>query len=153
MESQVNKSEHAVERFRAGLNCAQAVLEAFADDLGIDPDTAQRIACGFGGGIGRTGGVCGAVTGAVMVIGLASCGADPRSLATKNQVHDLVRSFLQEFEDEHGATSCRDLLGCDMGTDEGRAQALSLGLLETRCPLYVEDAVEILETMRQEHAW
>lgn len=143
----MNKSEHAVEQFGSGLNCAQAVVGEYADELGVETETAQRIACGFGGGMGRSGGTCGAVTGAIMVLGLSHCGPNPRDVAAKNRTHELVRSFLEEFESRHQTTVCRELLGCDIGTPEGYAEAQQLERFQTHCPKYVEDAVEILEDM------
>jgi C_GCAxxG_C_C family probable redox protein len=143
----VSKSEHAAEQFRSGLNCSQAVLGEYADELGMDVRTAGRIACGFGGGMGRTGGTCGAVTGAIMVLGLAACGPEPGDVAARVRTYGLVQSFIEEFEARHKTTSCRELLGCDIGAPEGYQEAQRLGLFQTRCPEYVEDAVEILEEM------
>lgn len=143
----MEKSEHVAEQFRSGLNCAQAVLGEYASDLGVDLDTARRIACAFGGGLGHTGGVCGAVNGAIMVIGLAACSPGPGSLASSARADDLVRSFLTEFEQRHGSTVCSQLLGCDIGTPEGRGEAARLGVFDSRCPTYVRDAVEILDEL------
>ena len=143
----MEKGEHAAAQFRSGLNCSQAVLGEYAEEFGVDAESACRIACGFGGGMGRTGGTCGAATGAIMVIGLAAGGLDPRDPASKAHVYGLVQSFLAEFEARHGSTSCRELIGCDISTPEGYFEAQSLDLFQTRCPAYVEDAVEILEAM------
>jgi len=143
----MSRSEHAVEQFGRGLNCSQSVLGEYAGDLGLDATTACKVACGFGGGLGRTGGTCGAVSGATMVIGLAVCDPDPQGLAAKLRTYELVRSFLQEFQARHGSTSCRELLGCDISTPEGYAAAKEAALFDTRCSRYVEDAVEILEDL------
>ena len=143
----MKRVERAVEEFGTGLNCSQAVLAAYADDLGVDPAMAQGIACGFGGGMGQTGGVCGAVTGAIMVIGLKSCAPEPRDPMVKARTYSLVRTFAEEFEARHEALACRDLLGCDISTPEGFEQARTAGLLQERCPQFVSDAVEILEEM------
>lgn len=109
----MGKSEHAVEQFKAGSNCSQAVLGEYAEEHGVDSASALKIACGFGGGMGRLGGTCGAVTGAIMAIGLVACDPDPRSLVAKARTYTLVRSFIEEFETRHQAISCRELLGCD----------------------------------------
>ena len=146
-EPSLSKTEHAVEQFMLGLNCAQAVVAEFAEELGVDAESACRMACGFGGGMGRTGGTCGAVTGAIMVIGLAVCGPNPPAVDSKIRTYELVRSFLEEFRAEHQAVACRELLGCDVGTPEGHAEAQRLGVFQTRCPTFVESAVEILEDM------
>jgi len=143
----VSKSEHAIEQFRAGLNCSQAVLGEYAEENGVDYGSALKIACGFGGGIGRMGCTCGAVTGAVAVIGLRACGPDPLDPMTKARVYSLVRSFVERFEAKHQTVSCRELLGCDISTAEGFAEVQRTGVLETRCPSFVEDAIEILEEM------
>ena len=66
----MSNKEHAASRFDEGFNCAQSVLSAFSRQFGMDDDAALKIACGFGGGLGRTGDVCGAVCGAVMVTGM-----------------------------------------------------------------------------------
>jgi C_GCAxxG_C_C family probable redox protein len=144
----VNKSEHAVQQFKAGANCSQAVFGEYAEEHGVDSASALKIACGFGGGMGRLGGTCGAVTGAIMAIGVVACDADSCGPITKSSVYALVRSFVAEFEARHATTSCRELLGCDISAPEGHEEAMRLGLFETECPKFVEDAVDILEGMR-----
>lgn len=143
----MKRSERALDEFRSGLNCSQAILAEYAEELGLDIETAQRIACGFGGGMGRTGGTCGAVTGAILVIGLKACAPDPRDAITKARTYALVQAFTEEFEARHEALSCRELLGCDISTAEGFDEARRSGVLDERCPGYVSDAVEILEEM------
>lgn len=143
----MGKSEHAEEQFKAGLNCSQAVFGEYAEEYGVEPGSALKIACGFGGGMGRMGYTCGAVTGAIMVIGIATCGPDPRALTSRVRAYGLVQSFIEEFETRHQTISCRELLGCDISRPEGHEEAMRLGLFETECPKYVEDAVEILEEM------
>jgi C_GCAxxG_C_C family probable redox protein len=143
----MGKSDEAVERFRSGCNCSQAVLAVFAEDYDLELDQALKLACGFGGGIGRTAQTCGAVTGAVLVLGLAEGGPDPLDRATKTRLYGLVQSFMHQFVERHQATSCSELLGCDIGTTEGYMEAERLDLYKTRCPNYVRDAVEILESM------
>jgi C_GCAxxG_C_C family probable redox protein len=143
----VTKSEHAAQQLASGLNCAQSVLGEFAEELDLDLDMACRAACGFGGGMGGTGDKCGAVTGAVMVLGLAACGPDPCDRSSRVRIDGLVQTFVERFRGKHGTTLCRDLLGCDISSPEGQLEAASLGLFKTRCPQYVKDAVEILEEM------
>ncbi len=143
----MDKSAHAAEQFSAGLNCSQAVFGEYAERFGFDDESALKIACGFGGGMARLGYTCGVATGAIMVIGLAACEPDPRTLAAKTRTYALVRSFLEQFEERHGATTCRALLGCDLSMPEGHAEAMRLDLFNTKCRKYVEDAVEILEEL------
>jgi C_GCAxxG_C_C family probable redox protein len=141
----VSKSEHAADQFRSGLNCTQAVVAAFAGDFEVDPDVACKMACGFGRGMARTGGTCGAVTGAIMVIGLATCSPSPYDSSSRARTFELVQAFKEEFQARHQATGCCELLGYDITTAEGLEEASRSDLFETRCPIFVEDAVEILE--------
>jgi C_GCAxxG_C_C family probable redox protein len=143
----MKRSDEVIEKFKGGRNCSQAVFAAFAEECGLETETALKIACGFGGGMGRLGHTCGAVTGAIMAIGLKTCGSDPADPITKTRVYSLVRSFMEEFEARHETTLCRELLGCDISTTEGQEEAKALGLFDTECPVYVRDAVEILEEM------
>jgi C_GCAxxG_C_C family probable redox protein len=148
----LSRSEEAVERFRSGSNCSQAVLATYAEDYDLDLDLALKIACGLGGGIGRTAQTCGAVTGAVLVLGLAESGPDPTTPAAKTRVYGLVKSFIHQFTERHQTISCHELLGCDIGTTDGYMDAQRLELFQTRCPKYVEDAVEILDSLLQRGA-
>ena len=143
----MTRREHAVEEFTSGLNCSQAVLAEYAELGGLDPEVGLRLASGFGGGLGCLGDTCGAVSGAVMAIGLLLSSPDPRDQVAKMRTYDAVQSFIREFSARHETTSCRELLGCDISTPDGLLEARSLGLMETRCVAYVRDAVDILETM------
>jgi C_GCAxxG_C_C family probable redox protein len=141
------EKRHTLDQFKPGCNCSQSVLAEYAEELGLDTETALKIACGFGGGMGRLGYACGAVTGAVMVIGLKACGSDPTDPIAKARVYGLVKTFFEEFEARHETTVCRELLGCDISTPAGHDEAEALGLFKTECPIFVRDAVEILEEM------
>jgi C_GCAxxG_C_C family probable redox protein len=141
----MSRSEHAVEQFQTGLNCAQAVFASFVGNQSLSEETAALVAMGFGGGLGRMGLVCGAVNGAVLAIGLLSNESDLRDPLAKARVYQKVQQFCEEFTERHGTLVCRELLGCDISTPDGYKQAQSEGLIASRCPLYVRDAVEIVE--------
>ena len=102
-----------------GCNCAQAVLTAMGDVTGLSEAQSCRVACGFGGGM-RAGELCGAATGAVMAIGMALGNADCRDAATRDRAYAAVIEFNRRFKDEFGSLICRDLLGCDTSTPEGK---------------------------------
>ncbi|NLM28853.1 MAG: C_GCAxxG_C_C family protein [Methanomicrobiales archaeon] len=140
------RSEEAVSRFMAGYNCAQATSSVFAADLGIPEDAILRAATGFGGGMGRTGGACGAVTGAILAIGLMAGGTEKKA---KDETYALVREFVTRFSARNGSVSCTDLLGCDLSTGEGLRRSREENLTRTICPRYIRDAVEILEEIRR----
>ncbi len=143
----MRKSEQAAAVFNGGFNCAQAVFATVAPGLGLDAETAARTASAFGGGIARMGSACGAVTGALMAIGLARGAGRPEDKEAKEKAYALAREFVGRFKARHGSIVCGELLGCDMGTDEGRARAKALGLFDSVCPKLVADAVDILENM------
>jgi C_GCAxxG_C_C family probable redox protein len=128
-------------------NCAQSVINAFVDDLGIDRSLALKLALGFGGGMGHTGGTCGAVTAAYMVLGLRK-GLDLNSpKAHRDELYAQIQEFNKRFKKLHGSTNCTELLdGNNLGSPEGAANVKKKDLSK-RCPGFVADAVEIVETM------
>lgn len=136
------RKETATEIFNKGLACSQAVATAFAQDYGIETDAVLKLSRGFGGGMGGMGGLCGAVTGAYMVIGMHY---DPADITAKAKVYEKVQQFTRIFFERHGESSCRGLLGCDMSSDEGKAMMREKNLRDTHCVCFVRNAVEILE--------
>jgi C_GCAxxG_C_C family probable redox protein len=143
----MSKPDEAVATFRGAFNCAQAVFVAFAPELGLERELALRVAGGFGGGIGRMGEVCGAVTGAVLAIGLKHGKYRPEDNAAREKTYALVQEFSRQFRERHGKLLCRELLGCDVSTPEGRQAAHDSGLHDTLCPQLVRDAAEIVEQL------
>jgi C_GCAxxG_C_C family probable redox protein len=143
----MSRAEDAERAFRAGCSCSQAVLQAFSPELGLPRDMALKVAAGFGGGLGRLGQTCGAVTGAIMVLGLRHSGPNPADRSAREHIYAQVRKFVAQFNARHGSTLCRELLGCDISTPEGWQQAHAQGLITTRCPEFIRGAVEILGTL------
>ena len=141
----MDKVNHALSTFDSGFNCAQSVLTAFCNEFELHDESAFRIACGFGGGMGRMAKTCGAVTGACMVIGLKYGQTQSDDKAAKEKTYILVREFADLFVKEHGSIECRELLACDINTPEGFKVANEKDLFKTICPKCVESAVKILE--------
>jgi len=138
-------SESVVARFRDGCNCSQAVFSTYAEAMGMDRETALKVAAGFGGGMGRMAETCGAVTGAIMAIGLKHGNAEAKDMEAREETYKLVRQFADEFQAKHGSLDCRDLLGCDISTEEGRRQARERNTHDNVCPQLVRDAAVALE--------
>lgn len=131
----------AEESFSSGLYCAESVLTSLASAQGIESDLLPRIATAFCGGMSRTCGTCGALTGAMMGVSLAlgrSKEGEPVQPA-----YDATQRLIREFEQEFGARDCHVLLGCDLGTPEGQATFRENGLREQRCSKYTGKATEI----------
>jgi len=135
-------ADRAVERFGNGHSCSQAVFTALAEPMGLDYETALKVASGFGGGMGRMGATCGVVTGAFMALGLKSGGVGSEA---KDETYRLVNRFVELFRERHSSLECRDLIGCDLSTEEGRQEAREKDTHSTVCTGLVRDAVEIVE--------
>jgi C_GCAxxG_C_C family probable redox protein len=143
-------TDQAVTLFQEGFNCSQAVCAAHASSLGLARDMALKIAAGFGGGMGRCGEVCGAVTGAIMVVGLHTQSIEPGNSAAKENTYALTRQLIDQFTERHGSILCRELLGCDLSQPAGLQHAREAQLFTTRCPLFVRDAAEIVAALIEE---
>lgn len=143
----MNRADEAVRCFAQGASCSQAVLAAFSEELGLPRALAFKVAAGFGGGMGRLGQTCGAVTGAILVLGLRHGATEPADLAIKERTYGQVRELVARFRARHGSVLCRELLGLDISTEAGWHQARQQQLFATRCSEFVRTAVEILEEL------
>lgn len=143
------KSEEAVERFKKGFNCSQAVAGTFSEEFGLDCDKASKVATGFGGGM-RMGGTCGAVTGAFMVLGLKYGNSTANDKEGKAKTYKQIEEYTSRFKSRNNSVTCRELLNCDISTPEGMKEAQGKGLFSSTCPQMVQDAAEILEELLAE---
>ena len=148
----MNESQRAVELFKEGFNCSQSVFAAFAHRFDIDEDTAKKISAGLGGGIGRLREVCGAVSGAAMVIGSLASATEGVDAENKQKNYELVREFAKRFTEENGGIICRELLGLDKQTKEtAKPESRTVEYYKKRpCVELVECAAQILEEMINE---
>lgn len=142
-----SRVEEAVKRHQGGFSCAQAILATYGPELGMDRETALKIAGGFGSGMGRMAGTCGAVTGAFMVIGLVHGMTKEGDQKQKEISYELVRRFAGKFRERNRTLECRELMGVDVSTPGGLAVASEKNIFRTVCPKYVQDAAEILEEL------
>ncbi len=133
--------EKAVRYYENGYLCSQAVLAAFAEKYGLPEEYALKLGTCLGTGM-RKGEVCGACTGALMVLGLAH--NDPKN---RKSAYDRSECFLNTFQETNGSYLCNDLLGCDVRTPEGVQYALDHHLFTEFCPRMVASAVGILENI------
>jgi len=143
----VSKVELAAATFGEGFNCSQAVLSAFAPDLGLDRETALRVAGAFGAGIARMGQTCGAISGALMVLGFKYGQVEAADKQAKEKMYAIAREFMARFEARNGSILCRELLGYDIGSPEGMQLIKEKGLFTSLCPRLVSNAVEIVEQL------
>jgi C_GCAxxG_C_C family probable redox protein len=139
----MNATEKAVQLFGNGLNCSQAILTAFGEPFGVDPESAKKLGRPWGGGVGRMGQICGAVTGAIALLGYAQNGARDESEA-RNDICASIQELVGRFEERNGTSVCRELLGADFSTEEGQRKIKEEMLVKKLCPKFVEDASAIL---------
>ncbi len=142
----MNKKEKALEIFKNKFNCSQAVLSVFAEELGIEKEIYLKISTAFGGGM-RKGEVCGAVTGALMGLGLNYGHYKSEDLESKDRTYELTKEFIKKFECINGSIICKNLLGHDLSKEEEMKIIKEKGLLTTLCPKVIGDAVDILENI------
>ena len=140
-----SKNEIAAEKFLAGYNCAQAVLYAYSPELGLEGETALKVATGLGAGMARRGEVCGAVTGGIMVLGLKYGRGGQQDRSATEQTYQRTEELMRRFEQRHGSCLCRELLeGCDLRTAEGQRFFKENDLLHKTCVRCVQTVVEAL---------
>ncbi len=142
--------EKAEALFKDGYNCAQAVLGAFAEELGLPLETAMKLSSSFGGGMGRMREVCGACSGMFMAAGLLYGYANPETGATKMELYERIRELADRFKHENGSIICRELLeGATVGgTPEARTESY---YKKRPCGEYVRIAATILEEYMEEN--
>jgi C_GCAxxG_C_C family probable redox protein len=143
-----NRANIATEKFLSGYNCAQSVLYAFREESDLPEETALKIACGLGAGMGRKEEVCGAVTGGILVLGMrhGRGSNDDRSAMVFTYVK--TRELMDQFAEKHGTFICRKLLnGCELTTEAGQKHFKENDLLNKICAPCVQSVVEILENI------
>lgn len=141
-------TEHAIkagELFKEGYNCAQAVFVAFSDVTGIDEKTALKLSSSFGGGMGRMREVCGAVSGAFMVLGVLY-GTSDFDDSKKKEHYALIREAADKFREKNGSIICRELLeGIVKDTSKDPEKRTEEYYHKRPCREYVEIAAEIVD--------
>jgi C_GCAxxG_C_C family probable redox protein len=143
------RTDVATTRFLSGYNCAQAVLDAFRDEAGLDEDLALKIATGLGAGMGRKQEVCGAVTGGILVLGLRHGRGTTGDHSATERTYLKTRELMDRFVARHGSCLCRQLLqGYDLSTEDGLRRAKADDRLNKVCRPCVQTIVGILEEMK-----
>lgn len=142
----VNLSEKAVDNFKHGYNCAQAVLLAFAKELNLEPEFALKLASSFGGGMGRLREVCGAVSMMFLIAGILNGYTEPNNDSVKAEHYKLIQDLAQEFKSRHGTIICRELLGLESGADSPIPSKRTEQYYKERpCGAFIKTVSEIIE--------
>jgi C_GCAxxG_C_C family probable redox protein len=143
-------SEDAAVKYHIeGFNCAESVLQVFLDKwskyfrLGVTSSAATA----FGGGIGRTGNICGALSGGLIVIGLAVGRTDAKDDEGKQKAYSAARDLLHRFNERWGTVTCRELIQCDLSTEEGMSKYREQKLHETKCGPIVRETTKTVKNI------
>lgn len=143
--------EKALSYFANNFNCSQGVFAAFATEMGIDEELALKLGTEFGGGA-RCGQMCGAVSGALLVLGLKHGHYHSSDLEEKAKAYALAVEFNKRFSEKHGTIVCKELLGYDLSVPEDVSIIKEKDLFHTICPTMIADAAEIVEQILGENA-
>lgn len=146
MIKDMSRQEKAVEYFNNNFNCSQSVFTTYATEFGMDEKLALKLGTNFGGGA-RKGELCGAVAGALMVLGLRDGHSDSDNSEEKAKAYMIAEEYMNRFIKANGSVVCRDLLGYDLSKKDDMEQIKEKHLFQTTCPEMVRSAVSILEDM------
>lgn len=146
----MNHSDLAVDNFKAGYNCAQAVAVAFCDVTGLTPDFTAKMSSSFGGGMGRMREVCGAVSGMLMVAGLLYGYETPGDDVSKMAHYKLVQELAGKFREREGSIVCREILK-NPPSDPKPTPRNAEFYAKRPCARLVALAAEILDAYIAEH--
>lgn len=130
--------------FKRGVDCSQIIVGEYADKVGISKADALKMSAAFGGGLGA-GETCGAIVGAMIVLGLKYGNTDADQFEQKNILNAKRSEFIEKFKSKHSVCSCRDLLGYDFSKEEDVPKIFEKNLLFDFCPCLVQTALDILE--------
>ncbi len=140
----MDNKEKAIELFEKKFNCSQSVFGALAEEAGIDRETALKTAACFGSGM-RCGEACGAVTGALMALGIRFGSVKENDAENKAAVNQRSVTLSSRFKEKHNTILCRELLGFNPAVPEDAQKIRELDLHNKLCKQLITSAVEIAE--------
>lgn len=144
-------SQKAKDLFKEGYNCSQSAFCTFAEELGMDLDTARKLSSSFGGGMGRMREVCGALSGIFMAAGLKYGYTSPQDKEAKTKHYIRIQELAQKFKEKHGTIICRELLGVDADDNPIPSDRTPEYYASRPCEKLIGDAAEIFAQYLAEH--
>jgi C_GCAxxG_C_C family probable redox protein len=137
----MEKINEAILTFNDDKNCAQSVLGAFADEYNLEKEPLYKLAMAFGGGMGHSNGICGALSGGLMVLGLKH---NTRQF-DKEKTYAQTRYLMDEFIKRNGSRDCEKLIGVDLMTEEGRMKFKEENIKKNVCEKCIADVIDIIK--------
>ena len=135
-------ADRAVKLFEEGCSCSQAVFTAYAENFGINRETAMKVSVALGGGVGRMRETCGAVTGMALAAGLKYGNTDPADVESKSKALEAAKALAEKFMAQNGSIVCKELLGLE--PPRGQTETIAI---KPPCKELVRMAAELLETL------
>ena len=135
--------ENIAESFMKGVDCSQIIMGEWADGLGLSKEDALKVSSAFGGGLG-VGESCGAIIGAMLVLGMKYGNSAANQQQQKDVLNAKRAEFLDKFKKAHAHFVCRDLIGYDFSKPEDVPKILDSGILFEACPCFIRTACDIL---------
>lgn len=142
--------ENIINKFDIGFDCGQIVLSEFSNNINIKYEDALKIASGFGGGIFH-GKVCGAISGAIIVLGMKYGSFKENDFETKKKLTNIIGEFINIFTERFGSTECKELLKYDISKKEDFEEIMKKDLFHTFCPNVVQFSIETLNNLIQKY--
>ncbi len=136
--------KNAREHLASGYNCAQSVLKAVLEEKGVFFDEAMSLSSGFGGGIAGEGRTCGAVSGAIMAIGLLNGPQNDDVVKGKESTYKLSSILVERLKEKFETTQCYELIGVDMKDPKAKKAARERGVFSDQCSELVAMAVGVV---------
>jgi C_GCAxxG_C_C family probable redox protein len=144
----MTRTEKATLYFANTFNCSQAVFASFGQEYGLSESQCLKIGCAFGGGMARQQSTCGAVSGALMALGLAFGRGIDDQYSKTGIAYEKTEELFEEFKKRNGSITCKELLqGLNMNDPEDMKKIQQQELFKTVCVKYVQNAVEITEKL------
>ncbi len=140
--SKTDKVKHYLEQ---GYNCGQAIMAAFAEDYGMTTEAMMKLSFNLGGGLGFQGGICGALSSALLIYGLQFGSDQPNDELPCEVVYQLSMAHIGKFSDTFGTTQCKELLGYDISNPDDFARIMEDDLFQLKCVRFIIESVRILE--------
>jgi len=140
--------QNIADSFMKGVDCSQIIMGEWADKLGLSKEEALKVSSAFGGGMG-VGESCGAVIGAMLVLGMKYGNTGENQQEKKDVLNAKRAEFLEKFKAAHSHCSCRELLGYDFSKPEDVPKIFESGILFEVCPCLVQSALKILDEMEK----
>ncbi|MDI6694628.1 MAG: C-GCAxxG-C-C family protein [Anaerolineales bacterium] len=133
--------------------CAETTFIALKEAYGLPNPADSSAAMALNGGVAYSGGLCGAITGAALAVGMLAERRLPAHKDAKRVARLIIAEYMDEFKATHLDVDCRALIGLDIRQEEQHQRFLESGIWRTRCMAQIEFAIQRLFDLRHPQTW